>query len=146
MTKQALGMLDAAQVPPEPSGRRRVGRFIALAILSAGLSFGLTIGLHEYLGLSEDTSYGIALITVFLVNFVGMRAWVFAAGQGRVTIQFVSYVATAAGFRGFEYAAFLLLHNWLGVQYILAILLIQGISFVAKFFFYGGVVFRKPQR
>ncbi len=59
--------------------------------------------------------------------------------------QFAAYTASAIGFRVSEYLGFLALHTILGVHYIITMFVVQGATFVIKFFFYGRLVFRGRQ-
>lgn len=110
--------------------------------VNTGASFivnlGLTIGLHEGLGVKPEMAYAIALITVFFMNFIFFRYYVFVqetpAPVGR---QFAAYTGSAIGFRLAEYAGFVIIHSLLGLHYIATVILVQGIAFVIKFFFYG---------
>jgi putative flippase GtrA len=123
------------------STRRSLLRFAVFTVISAALNFGLTIGLHEWLGLPEEAAYAIGLAVVFIVNFLGLRYYAFPGRGGRVGTQFAVYAVSSAAFRGAEYLAFLLLHTVLGVHYVVAMIVIQTASFVTKFLYYGRFVF-----
>ena len=110
-------------------------------MLSAGLSIGLTALLHEVLSASPELGYGIALVTVFIVNFLTLRQYIFRDGRGHVGKQLGMHALTSASFRGSEYLGFLVLHTWLGVYYLLAVLIVQTIAFVGKFVVYSRLVF-----
>jgi hypothetical protein len=56
-------------------------------------------------------------------------------------IQLIQTAGASALFRMLEYGAFLLLHTVLHVYYVVAIVLVTGISFVLKFVFYDRVIF-----
>jgi SAM-dependent methyltransferase len=118
------------------------GRFGLLAVASAVLSFGLTIGLHELAGVPAYAAYAVALLVAFVVNFVAMRHAVFRARTGSAGRQLTLHGLTAISFRAGEYAAFLLLHSCLGLHYITVMVAIQALSFLGKFFVYRNVVFR----
>ena len=116
-------------------------------LASLVVNLGLTIGLHEGFGIDPAIAYGVALVTVFLMNFVLFRYYVFVQAEPLALVpQFMVYTTSAIGFRLTEYLAFLLLHTLLGVHYVLTIFVVQGISFVVKFFFYGKLVFRARNR
>ena len=121
-------------------------RFSAVTGLSLALNFGTTIVLHEGFGLAEELAYALALLTVFAVNFVLLRTWIFAgSARAGASRQFAWYALSAAGFRGAEYLGFLVLHTGLGVHYLLAMALVQTTAFFGKFLHYGRVVFRDPR-
>jgi putative flippase GtrA len=120
-------------------------RFCVVTGLSLGLNFGTTIVLHEVLGLAEEAAYALALLAVFATNFVFLRAYIFAAAvRGSARRQFALYALSAIGFRVFEYFAFLVLHTWLGIYYLIAMAVIQTAAFIGKYLYYGRVVFRDP--
>lgn len=58
-------------------------RFLALYAFAYTLSLGLFVGLHDGLGAWPWLAKGVADVTCFAVNFVVMRAWVFASGAKR---------------------------------------------------------------
>lgn len=118
-------------------------RFVAATLISLAVSFGVTIALHELLGASEELAYAAALFLVYLLNFAFLRWWIYGLRLGPIVPQFLFYSASAVGFRAAEYGVFLVLHTWLGMQYLLAMALVQGASFLTKFFYYGSVVFRR---
>ena len=116
-------------------------------VASLVVNLGLTIGLHEGVGIHPAAAYAVALVTVFLMNFVLFRYYVFVQSEPRpIASQFVVYATSAIGFRLTEYLSFVLLHSILGVHYVVTIFVVQGISFVVKFFFYGNFVFRANRR
>lgn len=139
----SLSRSAAGAAPPFTAA---LGRFGLLAVVSALLSFGLTIGLHELAGVPAYAAYAVALVVTFLVNFAAMRYAVFVAHTGSARGQFALHGLTAITFRAGEYAAFLLLHSCLDLHYILVMVVIQGLSFLGKFFVYRNVVFRLPAR
>ena len=123
-------------------------RFGALSIASFSINLGLTIGLHEGLGISAAAAFAIAIAVVYVLNFVGMRFFVFPqkAKSGQSVIkQATAFLITSALFRVFDYGAFLLLNGVFGVYYIGTIVLVSGISFVTKFLFYRRWVFGGSQ-
>jgi putative flippase GtrA len=127
------------------SRRHSLWRFGTATAITLAASFGLTILLHELLGTSEELAYAVALVVVFLTSFAFLRWYIYGRRTGPIVAQFCWYSLSALGFRGSEYLTFLVLHTWLDTPYILAMLVIQGASFVAKFLYYGAVVFRRPR-
>lgn len=116
-------------------------RFCLTTVLSMVVNFGLTIALHELARWPEELAYAVALVTVLLMNFVLLRSYVFSARHIEPGRQLALFALSTAGFRLSEYLAFLLLHTWLGMYYVLAMFLVQGTAFVTKFFYYGRLVF-----
>ena len=52
------------------------------------------------------------------------------------------FIVSSFVFRGLEYGAFLFQEATINIEYILAILLIHGASFLIKFFYYKLFVFK----
>ncbi len=119
----------------------RFVRWCLLTGFSFTLNLGLTTGLHEVLGVSEEVSFLVALMTVFVTSFVIMRYYVFSDAAGHGGRQLATYVASSVAFRGGEYAAFLAIHSWLGFHYLPTLLGVLFASFILKYFYYGLVVF-----
>jgi putative flippase GtrA len=118
-------------------------RFGVSAGLSFGTNLGLTVALHEFCRLPEEAAFATSLVTVFLMNFLVLRYYVFPGSQRSAATQLAMFGLSSVGFRGGEYLAFLVAHTWLGVQYTVAIAAILALSFVCKFLFYRGVVFAR---
>ena len=123
--------------------RARYFRWGVNSVASFVVNLGMTVFLHEFMGAEPATAYAVALFTVFLMNFVFFRYYVFVQPEPMPwRTQFATYAASAVGIRLLEYLTFLLVHMVGGIQYVIAIVMIQGVSFVAKYFFYGRLVFR----
>ena len=112
-----------------------------VTVLSFLLNLGTTFLLHEALGLSEEFSFAIALALVFTTNFLLLRYYIFATAGGSFWAQMSKFAMSTVFFRGFEYALFIVLHTWLGVQYLAAVVGILGVSFVLKFIVNKRMVF-----
>ena len=91
----------------------KIGGFLRYFFVT-GLSFitnlSLTVFFTEVLNLPEEVSFAIALITVFVMNFLFMRYYIYLSQEGSATRQFIMYTFSAFGFRGLEYIAFLIFH------------------------------------
>lgn len=123
---------------------RGMFRYGVLSVASFVATLGITALLHEFAGRSEELSYGVALVVVFVGNFLAMRYYVCDGAGGSAARQLGMFLASSLAFRGMEYAAFLIAHTWLGAPYAAAIVAIQLTSSLAKFFFYRGAVFTSP--
>jgi hypothetical protein len=75
-----------------------------------------------------------------------MRYYVCRASRGNFRKQLTAYFFSALGFRGLEYLSFLLVHTVVGVDYLIVIVLITGLSFVGKFFYYRNVIFGENRK
>jgi len=113
----------------------------------SGFSFLLNIGLlftiHEIIGLSEEVAFALSLLTVFLANFIILRNYIFKTGESNWKRQFIYFFYSSLCFRIFEYLLFLILHSWFRTYYLLAAIIILGLSSISKFLFYRSFVFRK---
>jgi len=121
---------------------RPLARFLAATALLFATNLGLTVLLHELLGLSERLAFAIALATAFGLGFLLMRHFIYRAASGSLTRQFLLYAPSAAAFRGAEYLTFLLLSTFTSLDYRLLVVLVLGTTFISKFFYYGAAVFR----
>lgn len=114
-------------------------------MFAAGLSFALNLGLttimHEWLMISEEVSFLVALILVTTTNFFLSRHFVYQASSGSIGKQFKNFILSIIGFRAGEYLAYLMLVSYLDVQYQLAIAAVLVISFILKYLFFGRYVF-----
>lgn len=111
---------------------REIGRYLAATGLSASLSLCLPVALHELAGLREEAAVGLGLLMAMIVNFVSIRVYVFRS-SGRIAQQLWRFIATSAAFRLGEYGLFLLFFQLLNLNYIIALLISLGISFVGKY-------------
>jgi len=119
-----------------------LGRFAILGGITFVTNVALTAFFHEVMRLSEEIAFGLSLVTVFSVSFVGCRYVVFEnAWQGDPRKQAFLFLFASLGFRGTEFMAFLLLHSVLGIYYLVALPTILIVSFFAKFLYYRRAVF-----
>ena len=116
----------------------RYGLVSALSFVSI---LGITAFLHEIIGAGEEWAFAIALVSVFFLNFWLMRMFVYPGQTRGAAGQFLQTLGASLGFRVLEYAAFLLLHTGLGMQYLATSAVVLIASFCAKFIFYRHVVF-----
>ena len=114
-------------------------RFGQLSGLSFAINLGATVLLHEWLALPTTLAFAMAIVVVLMINFALMRYYVFPAEDVRrpsIIKQGVGFCASSVVFRSLEYVGFYLVHVVVGVYYVLAIAMVSGLSFVAKFVFY----------
>jgi putative flippase GtrA len=127
---------------------RSAFRYLLISGLSFVLNLGLTVALHEVAGLSEELSYAIALVVVLATNFLFLRYYIYPARHGPFFKQLGLFLASSAVFRGLEYVAFLFGHTLLGLPYVPVLVVVQALSVIAKFLYYGLAVFKadKPEK
>ena len=118
-------------------------RYTIVGGLSFSLNIGLTMFLHEIFGVAEQIAFAIALVTVFIINFVLARQVIFNA-DGLIYPQFIRFIGTSIVVRGGEYVLFLTLLSLTDVNYIIIVTFVSIISFILKFFVYKILVF-KPE-
>jgi putative flippase GtrA len=113
----------------------------------SGVAFGCNVGLSlvlaEAAGMRAEWAFATALAVMFVVNFCGLRYFVYRQRHDSVPTQFASYVGSALGFRACEYAVFLVGHTVIGCPYRLAVIGVLTLSFLGKYFFYKHVVFAR---
>jgi putative flippase GtrA len=119
----------------------RFFRFAAMGLIGMVLSVGITAFVHEVLGISEELAFAVALASVVSFHFMSGRYVIYGAAAGDPKRQLLRFGLATGGFRAAEYLGFLVLHTLIGVPYLLVIVIVLGSSFIAKFFFYGRVVF-----
>lgn len=107
-------------------------------ISSAIVNLSATVSLHEVAGLTVRAAYLGGLLLAMGTNFFICRHLIFNSRK-RIYFQLVAFVGSSLFFRGLEYTAFLFLETVF--PYIAAIVLIQGVSFLLKFFYYRRFVF-----
>ena len=110
-------------------------RFGMITGLSAIVSLGLPILLHELFHIGPKVAVAISQLTVLAMNFVTLRAFVFRR-SGSLRGDIARYGASAAVFRGLEYVSFLLLFELAGLFYVTALVITLAASTIIKFICY----------
>ena len=113
---------------------RQLARFGVLTAISATITIGLPVLLHEQWGVRPPKAAAVAFALAFLVNFVSLRRLVFSSRR-RASRDLFVYAASSLFFRSAEYVAFLLLFA-IGIQYVIALVGVLAVSATAKFFWY----------
>jgi putative flippase GtrA len=124
---------------------RRLARYSAAAGLSFGLTLGLTYVLVQQAGLRPPPAYAITLLTVFTVNFLIMRYWVYrdVTDKSRITRQLTLCAIVSFTSRLLEWCLFTGLVEGLAVPYLVAVVIVQVTLFAVKFGVYDRWVFGK---
>lgn len=118
--------------------------YVLAALVGFSTVLAVAAVLHEVLGVGERLAVAVALLTAFGINFTLLRRFVFPGQLVPVRRQLAETAVTSLGFRGVEYLIFLALNLALG--YLLATALALGVSNLAKFAIYRGVVFNSSRR
>ncbi len=119
----------------------QIVRFGLMAAMSASVTIGLPVILHELCGVTPQDAAAVAFVVAFLVNFISLRRMVFRSdhGAGR---DFLTFALSSLVFRGLEYVAFLLLTTGAHVHYVIALLGVLTLSTITKFLWYRRVMHR----
>ena len=122
----------------------KVLRFAAGGVISSGVTIGITALLHEQFELDESIAAAGGLATALVINFLVLRHLVFGSRSAPVAGQFTRFLASSGIFRGIEYIGFLIVNKVLGIQYLLGLVIVLGLSFILKFIVYERFVFSRP--
>jgi putative flippase GtrA len=120
-------------------------RYLVMTAISAVLSLGIPFVLHEGFAVSPNIAVAIGLTAAFVANFATAKLYVFRK-NGSIASQFGRYSLVSILFRGAEYVAFLLVHDLLGMQYMVALIVVLFTSFLLKFVAYKLFVFTHRQQ
>ena len=113
----------------------QVLRFGLATALSAIVSLGLPVALHELLSVEQKIAVAISQVSVLLLNFVTVRMFVFRS-QGSVRGDMARYMGSALAFRAIEYSCFLVLFELAGLFYVTALVITLVASTLIKFLWY----------
>ena len=122
-----------------------LARFAIGGVVSSSVVLGVSALLREAGSVDERVAAAIGLATSLVVNFNVMRYFVFRGSAQPLLRQWLEFLASSGVFRGFEYVAFLFVNAFFAVHYLLALLLVLGTSFLLKFIWYEGWVFRRKR-
>lgn len=115
-------------------------RYTTLGAASFAINLGLAAAFHEIFSVVEWLAVAMSLAIVFVINFVVAKLAVFSS-RGRWERELPRFLVTAVLSRLFEYALFLVFFSLISMNYLIAIVISQIISFVLKFFVYKRFVF-----
>ena len=110
-------------------------RFGLASGLSALITLGIPVVLHELISVDEEISVAIAMAIALIVNFFVTRNFVFRS-QRAVIPGMASFFVSSVVFRLLEFGAFVLLFRTLQLNYLLVLVSILTVSFVVKFFYH----------
>jgi putative flippase GtrA len=122
----------------------KILKFGCLSLVSCGILLGLTTLLVEQAGWEEGNAYGLALLTTLAMNFLTMRRHIFPGARTNGMKQGMGFLLMSIGMRGGERLMFALLHDRLGIQYQVAVLVISILFVFFKFCICKYWIFRDP--
>jgi putative flippase GtrA len=120
----------------------RVLRFGMMSGLSAAMTLGIPILLHEGFALPADDAVAIAFTIAFGVNFVVAKYFVFRA-IGSTLGDLLKFCIASFLFRYIDYTMFEVLYHVLFIGYPIALAIILPFSTIMKFFTFHTVVFKR---
>lgn len=115
-------------------------RFAVATVLSAFLTLSIPLALKELGGIDPRIGVGVTLVGVALLNFLIVRYFVFRS-RAPFKREFLLFAGSSGVFRGLEYVGFIGLYTVLGVQYLIALMIVLVVSFCAKFLFHRTFIF-----
>ena len=115
---------------------RSASRFLMVSGVSFLTTFGLTVLGHDWLGMTEESSFATAVSVAFVMNFFFLRFFIYGRSEGSLIKQFLAYCVSAAVFRSLEYFGFTMLVKASIMDYRFITVFVLMTSTVLKFLFY----------
>jgi len=127
----------------KPGAIKRISRLLIASGGSFTLNIGLTFLLVSGAKLYEPIAYAITLTTVFFVNFASMRYYVYGDRKASAKLQRQLHrcLVVAIVSRLAEWVTFTIAVKVFGVNYLVAVIVVNIISSLAKFVLYEKWVF-----
>lgn len=119
---------------------KKFARFIGVSGLSAVVTFGVPILLHEGFRIDERISIAVGYLVAVFVNYFYLVLFVFPGTRNANSA--VGFLVSAVIFRTCEYGLFILLFVAVGIHYLIALLITQTIGTVIRFFVFDKIVFK----
>ncbi len=120
-------------------------RYISWLGVSLACHLGITWSLHNLVGLPAQVAFLVSLVTVSVINFLGLRRYVFRSSGSLLRRQIVRYILMNVVHRVGEYAGFAVLESLFQPPVLLAVPLVLGVSTLIRFFVYHYLVFSEPR-
>lgn len=98
------------------------------------VSFALLAVLVDFFKMEHRLAFGISITISFLLNFIGLKFFVFKDTSGGVKKKFVTAIGINLTFRYFEYICSLALAS--SIHYLAASVLVTVAFFIIKFVLY----------
>ena len=122
----------------------QMARYILTGAAGLMISTGVTVVMHEVVGLSTRQSFAIALIVVFTFHFISNSYFVFRSGADGYT--FLRYTGSALAFRALDFLLFNAIAEFTSLYYYIGAALAIGTSNTIKFLVYRYLVFTNRDR
>lgn len=117
----------------------QMARYILTGAAGLVVSTGVTVVMHEAVGLSTRQSFAIALVVVFTFHFMSNSYFVFRSGADGYT--FLRYTGSALAFRALDFLLFNAIAAFTPLYYYIGAVLAIGTSNTIKFLAYRYLVF-----
>jgi len=132
---------------PQATIHRTAGQLVRFGMstgVSATMTIGLPVLLHEVFGIEQRIAVAISQSSALLVNFLMIRVFVFRSKRAAPR-DLAYYAGSAAAFRGLEYLCFLALFELGHFFYLTALVLTLGTSTLIKFVWYRFLFGERPE-
>lgn len=120
---------------------RQALRFGLTTALSAVVTVGLPVLLHEVFGVQPRIAVAVAFVVAFCMNFISLRRIVFTSDRN-AGHDLLIFAVSSMIFRFGEYLGFLGISALLDLSYVWCLLTVLACSTLIKFFWYRQVMHR----
>ena len=125
------------------ASRRQLPGFSLVGIVGLSANLAVTAFARDTMKLGVEGAYLMGYISALLIGFALCRFFVFKSTDRPPGAQLTAFVISSTVFRGLEYGASLVLHSVVGVNYLLAIVIVAAGAVFLKFAFYRSYIFTK---
>lgn len=120
-------------------------RYLSWLGVSLACHLGITWSLHNLVGLPAQVAFLVSLVTVSVINFLGLRRYVFRSSGSLLRRQIIRYILMNVVHRVGEYLGFSVLETLFQPSVLIAVPLVLGVSTLIRFFVYHYLVFSEPR-
>ena len=125
------------------ASRKKLTGFGLVGVIGLGTNLAVTAFARDTMKVGVEGAYLMGYVSALLIGFALCRFFVFKSTDRAPGAQLTAFVISSSVFRGLEYSASLVLHSVVGVNYLLAIILVSMGAFMLKFTFYCSYIFTK---
>ena len=125
------------------ASRRQLPGFGLVGIVSLGTNLSVTAFARDTMKVGVEAAYLMGYLSALLIGFALCRYFVFKSTDRAPGAQLSAFVVSSTIFRGLEYGASLVLHSMVGVNYLLAIVIVAAGAVFLKFAFNRSYIFTK---
>ena len=125
------------------ASRKQLTGFGLVGVVGLGTNLAVTAFARDTMKVGVEGAYLMGYVSALLIGFALCRFFVFKSTDRAPGAQLTTFVISSTVFRGLEYGASLVLHSLVGVNYLLAIVIVAAGAFFLKFAFYRSYIFTK---